>query len=215
MSSHASDSEVTPVRLADILTIGRTLNGCMTGDAKITRGYELPSSSLTDEIDHFNSRRYVIHTVGPIYSSNDVEEKARQLASCYRTSLKVAAENEARHIAFPSVSTGVYGYPIRDATRIALNEVRRFVGSELGQKLDRVIFVVWSNKDFDVYNSLVPEYFPPVQEQPKVTDNVADAESKKVEAEVPKAETAEAEEGERASDKMKAEQVGRPDSKED
>jgi len=123
------------------------LNGCSTGDAKITRGYRLPA-------------RHVIHAVGPVYSSKDKEQKAEQLASCYRTSLEIAVENELRHVAFPSISTGVYSYPIVDATRIALNSVRTFLDSEAGTKLERVIFVVWSDKDREVYESLIPEYFP-------------------------------------------------------
>ncbi|RDB25726.1 High-affinity glucose transporter [Hypsizygus marmoreus] len=135
----------------------RTLNGCNTGDAKITRGYGLPS-------------RHVVHTVGPIYSPLEAEEKAQQLTSCYRTSLEIAVENNARHIAFPSISTGVYSYPIEDATRIALEEVRRFCDSEIGSKLERVIFVVWSNKDRSVYESLIPQYFPPVAAEQQQKD---------------------------------------------
>jgi len=129
----------------------RLLNGCRTGQSKITRGYDLPA-------------RHIIHTVGPVYDSkNKVEkaEKAEQLASAYRTSLALALENSIRHVAFPSISTGVYSYPIRDATRIALNEVRSLLESELGNELERVVFVVWSNQDKAVYESLIPEYFPP------------------------------------------------------
>ncbi|GLB40554.1 putative A1pp-domain-containing protein [Lyophyllum shimeji] len=132
----------------------RTLNGCNTGESKITRGYNLPA-------------RHVIHTVGPVYSPPEVEEKARQLASCYRTSLEVAVENEIRHIAFPSISTGVYGYPIEDATHIALGTVRQFIESERASKLERSIFVVWSDKDREVYERLIPEYFPPVETEPQ------------------------------------------------
>ncbi|KNZ72151.1 MACRO domain-containing protein 2 [Termitomyces sp. J132] len=157
----------------------RTLNGCMTGNSKITRGYCLPA-------------RYVIHTVGPVYSPDAAEEKARQLASCYRTSLEVAVENQVRHVvslyifslrlillnpyliakAFPSVSTGIYGYPIVDATRVALDQVRRFVESEPGKTLERVVFVVWGNKDLEAYESLVPEYFPPRQEESEKNNDV-------------------------------------------
>lgn len=129
----------------------RLLNGCRTGQSKITRGYDLPA-------------RYIIHTVGPVYDSKGKEEraeKAEQLASAYRTSLALALENSIRHVAFPSISTGVYSYPIRDATRIALNEVRGFLESEHGNELERVIFVVWSNQDRAVYETLIPEYFPP------------------------------------------------------
>jgi len=134
----------------------RALNGCETGDSKITKGYHLPS-------------KHIIHTVGPIYSSADKETKATQLASCYKTSLQVAVTNSLKHIAFPSVSTGVYGYPIEDATHIALDHVRQFLDTEQGDQLDRVIFVVWSNKDKGVYEDLIPEYFPPttINEPPK------------------------------------------------
>jgi len=135
----------------------RTLNGCNTGESKITRGYSLPS-------------RHVIHTVGPVYSPAEVEVKARQLASCYRTSLEVAVENDVRHIAFPSVSTGIYGYPIENATHIALGTARQFMESERGTKLERCIFVVWSNNDRDVYESLIPEYFPPVDMESQSTE---------------------------------------------
>jgi len=126
----------------------RLLNGCRTGQSKITRGYDLPA-------------RHIIHTVGPVYDKVEKAEKAEQLASAYRTSLALALENSIRHVAFPSISTGVYAYPIRDATRIALNEVRSFLESELGNELERVVFVVWSNQDRAVYESLIPEYFPP------------------------------------------------------
>lgn len=136
----------------DLLKECRTLNGCSTGDAKITGGYNLPS-------------RHVIHTVGPVYRSGDVETKAKQLASCYKTSLNLAVENSLKHIAFPSISTGAYGYPIEDATHIALREVRHFCDSENGDKLDRIVFVVWSDKDKNVYEQLMPQYFPPVKEE--------------------------------------------------
>ncbi|KDQ09353.1 hypothetical protein BOTBODRAFT_37112 [Botryobasidium botryosum FD-172 SS1] len=125
----------------------RTLNGCDTGDAKITKGYNLPS-------------KHVIHTVGPVYQSSYAELKAQQLASCYRISLQLAVKNSLKHIAFPSISTGVYGYPIGNATHVALKEVRNFLDSEDGLKLDRVIFVVWSDDDKRVYENLIPQYFP-------------------------------------------------------
>ncbi|THH27612.1 hypothetical protein EUX98_g6579 [Antrodiella citrinella] len=124
----------------------RTLHGCDTGDAKITKGYDLPS-------------KHVIHTVGPIYSSKDADEDAEMLTSCYRKSLDVGTANSA----FPSVSTGIYGYPIKDATHIALDVVRRYVETE--DKIERVIFVVWSDADKDVYQNLLPLYFPPEPEE--------------------------------------------------
>ncbi|KAF7327796.1 Macro domain-containing protein [Mycena kentingensis (nom. inval.)] len=132
--------------------VGETLDGCETGSAKITKAYKLPS-------------KHIIHAVGPVYSRSDLENRAKQLASCYSTSLKIAVENGLKHItslpqAFCSISTGIYGYPIVDATHIALDTVRQFCESEDGSKLDRIIFVVWSNKDKDVYETLIPEYFP-------------------------------------------------------
>ncbi|KAJ7773084.1 hypothetical protein B0H16DRAFT_138331 [Mycena metata] len=143
----------------------KTLNGAETGESKITSAYRLPS-------------KHIIHTVGPVYSRSDVENRARQLEACYRTSLNLAVEHNLKHIAFPSVSTGIYGYPIEDATHIALDLVRRFCESDVGSKLDRIIFVVWSNKDTEVYETLIPEYFPssdatqapPSDEDSTVTD---------------------------------------------
>ncbi|KAF9071875.1 hypothetical protein BDP27DRAFT_1290981 [Rhodocollybia butyracea] len=133
------------------------LNGCETGFSKITGAYRLPSKKI-------------IHTVGPVYSSTSADQKAKELASCYQTSLDLALENSLRHIAFPSVSTGIYGYPIEDATHIALNVVRKHFESEDDStfKLDRVVFVVWSNKDKSVYESLIPEYFPPSESETNV-----------------------------------------------
>ncbi|KIL67509.1 hypothetical protein M378DRAFT_9292 [Amanita muscaria Koide BX008] len=146
----------------------RRLNGCATGQAKITCGYDLPA-------------RHVIHTVGPVYNESRKEECAELLASCYRSSLQLASEYQLAHVvgvsaietllrvieifqAFPAVSTGVYGYPIRDATRIALDEVRKYCEAGLGEKLERVIFVVFTDTDNTVFKSLIPEYFPPQQQ---------------------------------------------------
>ncbi|KAI0687683.1 A1pp-domain-containing protein [Cytidiella melzeri] len=126
----------------------RTLGGCATGDAKITKGYDLPA-------------KHVIHTVGPVYDSSEANKCADLLASCYRRSLEVAVENSLKHAAFPSISTGVYGYPIQDATHVAIREVRQFLDTENGSKLDCVIFVVWSDEDKSVYEQLLPVYFPP------------------------------------------------------
>lgn len=86
------------------------IGGCPTGEARITKGYRLPA-------------RYVIHTVGPIWRGGDQDEAA-QLAACYRNALRLAGENDARTIAFPGISTGVYGYPLEDATRIAVTTIR-------------------------------------------------------------------------------------------
>src|SRR5574340_1585415 len=91
----------------------RTLGGCQTGDAKVTRGYNLLA-------------QYVIHTVGPVWHGGTHGE-AGLLASCYRRSLEIAAGLEAQSIAFPSISTGIYGYPFRQAAEIAVSTVKSFV----------------------------------------------------------------------------------------
>ena len=91
----------------------RTLNGCDTGDAKLTGAYDLPCS-------------HVIHTVGPVWHGGDHGE-AELLASCYRRSLQVAAEHGIRRIAVPSISTGVYHYPVREAAKIAVGTVTEFL----------------------------------------------------------------------------------------
>ncbi|WP_065219995.1 MULTISPECIES: O-acetyl-ADP-ribose deacetylase [Butyricimonas] len=97
----------------ELLAECRTLGGCKTGEAKITKGYSLKA-------------RHVIHTVGPVYSDGRHGEP-ELLAACYRNSLAVAAENGLKTVAFPLVSTGVYGYPMEDAARIALREIMTFL----------------------------------------------------------------------------------------
>ncbi|MEI9428827.1 O-acetyl-ADP-ribose deacetylase [Mesorhizobium sp. Cs1299R1N3] len=92
----------------------RMLNGCKTGDAKITKGYKLPA-------------RHIIHTVGPVWQGGGKGE-AELLASCYRRSLELAAANDCRSVAFPAISTGVYRYPKDDAAKIAIDEVNDFIG---------------------------------------------------------------------------------------
>src|SRR5581483_2186671 len=104
----------------------RTLGGCPTGDAKATKGYRLPA-------------KWVIHTVGPVWQGGGNRED-ELLASCYRRSLDVAAELGARSIAFPSISTGVYGFPIDRATPIAPREVKSWTDAH-PDALDEVVFV--------------------------------------------------------------------------
>ena len=100
----------------ELLAECRTLGGCETGQAKITRGYRLPA-------------RYVIHTVGPIWQGGDAGEP-ELLAACYRNSLKLAVAHGVRTIAFPAISCGVYGYPLDEAAQIAVREVKAFLAQD-------------------------------------------------------------------------------------
>ena len=122
----------------ELLEECKTLNGCNTGEAKITKGYNLPA-------------KYVIHTVGPIWSGGKNNEEAL-LANCYRNSLKLAFENEISSIAFPAISTGVYHFPLEKATKIALDETKKFLNDD--KNITKVIFVAFDEKTFNVYNHL-------------------------------------------------------------
>jgi len=167
----------------------RTLRGANTGESKMTKGYNLPCA-------------HVIHTVGPVYPSSnsdsssdesststisnrsEKERSAELLSSCYRGSLALASQHSLTSInppactrahpqAFPSISTGVYGYPITAATHIALGEARAFLESPAGENFNRVIFVVFSNDDLEVYLSILPLYFPPAAPSSLASDSAA------------------------------------------
>lgn len=127
----------------EILEECRKLGGCATGDAKITTAGRLPA-------------RYVIHAVGPVYRDGRHGEPEK-LASAYRRSLEVALENGCRTVAFPSISTGAYRYPIRDAARIALSTVREFLEQHPDIELAR--FVLFSDRDLAVYEEAARELF--------------------------------------------------------
>ena len=118
-----------------------TLGGCRVGDAKITRGYKLPA-------------KFVIHTVGPVWLGG-VSGESQLLASCYRRSLEISVERSLMSIAFPSISTGAYGYPIQKAAKVAINTVTAFVQQPCS--LQRVIFCCYSDEDRKVYEELLPE----------------------------------------------------------
>ncbi|HXX23148.1 MAG TPA: O-acetyl-ADP-ribose deacetylase [Terriglobia bacterium] len=113
----------------------RTLGGCPTGQAKITKGYNLPA-------------KWVIHTVGPIWHGGG-EREDELLANCYRRSLELAVEKAVRTIAFPAISTGAYGFPIERATAIAVGEVRSFL--ETNPSLEKVIFVCFGKHAYECY----------------------------------------------------------------
>ena len=115
---------------------------CPTGEARITPGFRLPA-------------KFVIHTVGPVYRDGHHGEPEK-LAACYRNSLSLAAENACRSIAFPCISTGVYGYPIEDAAKIAIREVQAAVSARPDMASDmEVIFCCFSERDKQVYDRIV------------------------------------------------------------
>jgi O-acetyl-ADP-ribose deacetylase (regulator of RNase III) len=116
----------------------RKLGGCPTGEAKITTGGRLKA-------------RYVIHAVGPIYSQEGPERSAELLASAYGRSLEVAAENGVRSLAFPSISTGAYGYPLAEAAQVALRTVMETLGAQPGEGIALVRFVLYGRRAFEVY----------------------------------------------------------------
>jgi O-acetyl-ADP-ribose deacetylase (regulator of RNase III) len=125
----------------ELLQECRRLGGCQTGDAKLTQGYRLPA-------------RFVIHTVGPVWQGGGQSE-AELLASCYRRSLAVAAAAGVRTIAFPSISTGVYGYPIAAAAKIAVATVAAALKS--GAAFDQITFCCFSPEDLAIYRRELAE----------------------------------------------------------
>ncbi len=119
----------------DLLLECRSLNGCATGDAKLTKGYKLPA-------------RYVIHAVGPVWRGGSHGE-AGLLANCYRRALEIAVENGLKTIAFPGISTGIYGYPKENACTVAIDTVRAFLATDT--TLETVIFVCFDDGNYALY----------------------------------------------------------------
>lgn len=136
------DGAIHRVAGPELLKECRTLHGCDTGDAKLTGAYGLPCT-------------YVIHTVGPIWRGGEFGE-AELLASAYRNSLRVATEHGIRRIAFPSISTGVYRYPVEMAAKVAVQTVTEFVQEHPGQ-IDVVRFVLFDRNTLRVYEAAVEE----------------------------------------------------------
>lgn len=123
----------------ELLAECRTLGGCATGDAKITVGYNLPA-------------RFVIHTVGPVWNGGKSGEPEK-LASCYRRSLELAVQNGIRTIAFPNISTGVYGYPKDEAATIAISTVKEFFQNH--SEIQQVIFCAFDEENYRIYKNLL------------------------------------------------------------
>jgi O-acetyl-ADP-ribose deacetylase (regulator of RNase III) len=115
----------------------RTLSSCPTGEAKITKGYNLPA-------------KFVIHTVGPIWNGGNHNED-NLLANCYRNSLKLAVEKRIKTIAFPAISTGVYRFPLERAVKVAVKEVKKILKSE--NSIEKIIFVCFDDKTFQSYKA--------------------------------------------------------------
>jgi O-acetyl-ADP-ribose deacetylase (regulator of RNase III) len=125
----------------DLLAECRTLGGAQTGEAKITRGHRLPA-------------RHVIHAVGPVWHGGSRGEDDA-LASCYRNAMRLAREHGLRSVAFPAISTGIYGFPIERATRIAVVEVRSAL--EAATCVERAVFCCFSEGDRLVYERVLGE----------------------------------------------------------
>jgi O-acetyl-ADP-ribose deacetylase len=123
----------------ELLAECRTLGGCLPGEAKLTPGYRLPA-------------RFVIHTVGPVWTGGNRGEP-QILVNCYRNSLELAVKNRIKTIAFPAISCGAYGYPIREAARIAIDTTREFLA--IDAKIEKVTFVVASDEILRAYQLLL------------------------------------------------------------
>ena len=123
----------------DLLEECRGLNGCQTGNAKITKGYNLLA-------------KHVIHTVGPVWNGGKYDEE-QLLASCYEESLKLAIENNCKTIAYPNISTGIYGFPKKPAAKIAISTVKDFL--EKDQSIKEILFVCFDDENYNIYSELL------------------------------------------------------------
>jgi len=123
----------------ELLEFNRKLGGCKTGEAKISPGFKLPS-------------KFIIHTVGPVWTGGQNNED-NLLANCYKNSLKLAVENKIKTIAFPAISTGVYRFPLERATKIAVEEVKKFL--EKNKSVEKVIFVCFDEETYQVYEKIL------------------------------------------------------------
>jgi len=127
----------------ELLEHNKKLGGCPTGEAKISPGFKLPA-------------KYIIHTVGPVWNGGRRNEDGL-LANCYKNSLKLAVENGIKTIAFPSISTGAYRFPLERAANIALTETKKFL--EHDNSIDKIVFVCFDNETKKIYSGLLEEIF--------------------------------------------------------
>lgn len=125
----------------ELLEECRSIGGCPTGEARLTKGYNLPA-------------KYVIHTVGPVWYGGNKGE-AEKLAACYRNSLEIALKNNIHTIAFPAISTGVYGYPVREACRIALHEISVFI--KQNKQTEKIVLVCFGSDVYESYLEIAKE----------------------------------------------------------
>ena len=127
----------------ELLEETRKIGGCPTGEARVSKGYRLPA-------------KWVIHTVGPVWAGGHKNED-RLLANCYRNSFEAARDLGIKTIAFPSISTGVYRFPLERATKIALEETRRFL--ETDKKMEKIVFVCFGQKVLNTYQEVARQIF--------------------------------------------------------
>jgi O-acetyl-ADP-ribose deacetylase (regulator of RNase III) len=125
----------------ELLEFNRKLGGCSTGEAKISPGFKLPA-------------KFIIHAVGPVWDGGKNNED-KLLANCYKNSLKLARENKVKTIAFPAISTGVYRFPLERATKIAVDEVKKFL--EKNESIENVIFVCFDEETYQVYKKILKD----------------------------------------------------------
>jgi O-acetyl-ADP-ribose deacetylase (regulator of RNase III) len=133
------DGAIHRVAGPELLAECKTVAPCPTGEARITRGYRLPA-------------KHVIHTVGPVWDGGGYGE-AQLLANCYRHSLSLGMRHRIKTIAFPAISTGVFGYPMKEAAAIAADETERFLRSQ--DSITQVIFVCFDREAYDIYAAAV------------------------------------------------------------
>jgi O-acetyl-ADP-ribose deacetylase len=129
--------DITQLAVDAIVNAANSSHGCKTGQAKMTKGYQLPA-------------KHIIHTVGPVWQDGNAGEP-ELLASCHRESLKLMVAGRLKTIAFPAISCGIYGYPIEQAANVALQTVAEFLRSPDGDAIDGVSFVCFSDAIYDAY----------------------------------------------------------------